>query len=221
MPIERRTALIQWANESGALIFEDDYDSEYRYAQRPIPALQGLDRGCRTVYVGSFSKVVFPSLSIGYAIVPHNLIEAFKRMLGMVARPVSQPDQLVLAEFIQQGHFARHLRKMRTVHEERRTALVQSVEKYLSDQLEIIGADAGLHAAARLINGHHDQVISKRANEIGIAVKAISDFLIKPDRKPTKAERAYIENQNGLIFGFACCTPRQISAAIRKMVSLF
>ena len=88
LPIERRMTLIEWANNTGGLIFEDDYDSEYRYAQRPIPALQGLDRGCRTIYVGSFSKVVFPSLSIGYAVVPQGLVEGFRKVLGLVGRPV-------------------------------------------------------------------------------------------------------------------------------------
>lgn len=212
LSIERRMKLIEWANRSCGLIFEDDYDSEYRYAQRPIPSLQGLDHGNRTIYVGSFSKVMFPSLSIGYAIVPVSMIDGFQKALELVGRPPSKLDQLVLTDFINDGHFARHLRRMRTIHEQRRTALVESVTDRLGHVMQIIGADAGLHCTARLVDRLDDKQVSEKAAELGVIVKALSDYFVTTKRSA---------KTNGLIFGFACSTPTQICTAIRKIAPIF
>ena len=214
LPIERRMKLIDWANQSGGLIFEDDYDSQYRYNQRPIPSLQGLDHGKRTIYVGSFSKVVFPSLGIGYAVVPVGMIDGFRRALAMVGRPASKLDQLVLTDFINDGHFARHLRRMRTIHEERRTALVESVEMHLPHVLQVVGADAGLHCTARLDQRFCDKLISRRASETGIIIKSLSDYFVST----TSGKKSGL---NGLIFGFASAPPAEIRAAIQKITRLF
>lgn len=212
MSIDRRMQLIEWASRNQSWIVEDDYDSEFRYSHRPIPALQGLDPGERTIYVGSFSKVMYPSLGIGYVVVPYPLIDAFRKVLAVAGRPPSKVDQIALAEFIDEGHFARHLRRMRIVHESRRTALVESINTHLSHALRIVGADAGLHCTALLDDRWHDQTIVQKAGENGVFLRSLSEFF---DHDPR------FENTNGLVFGFACSTPSQIKAAIRKLLPIF
>ena len=215
LSIERRMQLIDWANRNRGLIFEDDYDSEYRYAHRPIPSLQGLDRGQRTIYVGSFSKVIYPSLSIGYAIVPRCMAEGFNNAMALSSRPASTVDQMVLTDFINEGHFARHLRRMRKVHEHRRTTLVEGIKEQFADHLKIVGCDAGLHCAARLLKSKDDREVSARLEETGVTAPAISDFLLSGAGSPPRSE------VSGLVFGFACSKPNQIRSAIRRMQSVF
>lgn len=212
MPIERRIQLLEWANQNQAWIVEDDYDSEFRYAHRPIPALQGLDSGDRTIYVGSFSKVLFPSLGMGYVVVPQTMLDGFRKALSLVGRPPSKIDQIVLTEFIEEGHFARHLRRMRTVHEARRSALVDMVREHLSHAMQIVGADAGLHCTAILNDKWNDKSVSIQAAERGVVLRPLSAFLESHQQS---------EFRNGLIFGFACSTPIQIRAAIRKLLPIF
>lgn len=213
LSIERRMELIDWAQRNKSIIIEDDYDSEYRYAQRPIPSLQGLDRSDRTVYIGSFSKVVFPALSIGYAVVPKGLIDAFETALAIVGRPPSILDQIILNDFISEGHFGRHLRRMRKVHQERRTALVDALDEYLGDQLQIVGSDAGLHCTARLPQNQDAAVIAQRIREQRVAIRDISEYEI--------AGTALNERTNGLIFGFACAPPAKIRSAVRTIMECF
>ena len=211
LSIERRMHLIEWANKTGGLVFEDDYDSEYRYAQRPIPAMQGLDKGNRTIYVGSFSKVIFPSLSIGYAIVPPGMAKVFRKAMSLVGRPPSRFDQLVLTDFIDEGYFARHLRRMRTIHEQRRTALVNTIDQNLSDILQIEGADAGLHCTALFRDNRPDVPVVQAAADNGIMLKAVSTYYY-----PGAGSR----QRNGLVFGFASATPGQIKSAVRRLASV-
>jgi len=213
LSIERRMELIEWARQNQSIIIEDDYDSEYRYAQRPIPSLQGLDPSQRTVYIGSFSKVIFPALSIGYAVVPPGMVEAFETALAIVSRPPSILDQIILNDFIKQGHFGRHLRRMRKVHQERRTALVESIAIHLSDKLQIVGSDAGLHCTAQLLNGQNPEVLANRIRENGIAIRDIGQYEFEETRDD--------ERTNGLLFGFACATPGQIRSAVRSIVECF
>lgn len=212
MSIERRMQLLELAHQHQIWIVEDDYDSEFRYAHRPIPALQGLDTGDRTIYVGSFSKVIYPSLGIGYAIVPPSLMEGFRKVLAMVGRPPSRVDQIVLTEFIEEGHFARHLRRMRTVHDERRTVLVDAIREQLCDVLEIVGADAGLHCTAILDGNWSDVAVANEAASRGVLLRPLSSCFEGNPRS------VY---QNGLVFGFACSTPSQIRGAIRKIMPIF
>lgn len=213
LSIERRMELINWAQENKAIIIEDDYDSEYRYAQRPIPSLQGLDQSDRTVYIGSFSKVVFPALSIGYAIVPAGIAEAFETALAIVGRPPSILDQIILTDFIREGHFGRHLRRMRKVHQERRTALVDAVGSALSGKLEIVGSDAGLHCTARLLTGENAAVVADRIRRKGVVIRDISEY--------EYGNTPLDEKTSGLLFGFACATPGQIRCAVRTMIDCF
>ena len=212
LTIERRMQLIELARQHEIWIVEDDYDSEFRYAHRPIPALQGLDSGDRTIYVGSFSKVIYPSLGVGFAIVPPSLIDGFRKALYLVGRPPSLVDQIVLTQFIDEGHFARHLRRMRTVHEARRSALVDSLQKQLGHVLQIVGADAGLHCTAILNRNWSDVIVADEAAARGVLLRPLSSCLAADQQS---------EFCNGLVFGFACSTPNQIRAAVRKISPIF
>ncbi len=213
LPIERRLALLNWAHETEALILEDDYDSEYRYAQQPLPCMQGLDHGSRTIYVGSFSKVVFPALGLGYAIVPKPMVTAFENAIKLMSRPGSQIDQIVLSEFIREGHFVRHLRRMRKTHALRRETFVAEIEKHLSNKLEVIGCPAGLHCTTILKTKQRDTEIVEALDQQGIIARPLSGYYLP--ETPAKKRR------NGLVFGFASATPVMIRKRIRQMAELF
>src|SRR5580658_907270 len=150
MSLARRLQLLEWAGKSGALILEDDYDGEYRYAARPIPALQGLDRQERVLFTGSFSKVLFPSLRLGYLVVPPDLVDSVSATLSVTSRHAPLLEQAVLCDFITEGHFGRHLRRMREVYAERLSVLVECARQDLTGLLEISGVEAGLQTAAWL-----------------------------------------------------------------------
>ena len=145
MSLPRRLALIEWAKLNNAWIIEDDYNSEFRYAGRPLSSLQGLDTAGRVIYVGTFSKTIFPSLRIGCAVIPPELIDVFTsaRALNDVQSPAI--DQAILTEFIAEGHFARHIRRMRKLYERRQQILIKECEKHLNGLLEVKKADAGMH----------------------------------------------------------------------------
>jgi len=230
LPVERRLELVQWAEANNSLIFEDDYDSEYRYAGRPLPSLQGLDRASRTIYVGSFSKVIFPALGLGYAIVPPPMIGAFQNALKLTSRSGSQIDQIVLSEFIREGHFVRHLRRMRKTHALRRAALVEELEKRLNDELEIIGCDAGLHCATLLRpsgfrNRVSDHEIVDELKKLKIVARPLSSYYVseksavQKSTSKTKSPRLREDSKpkQGLVFGFACATPGKIRRRMKDV----
>jgi GntR family transcriptional regulator/MocR family aminotransferase len=213
LPIEKRLALIRWANESQSLILEDDYDSEYRYSQQPLPCMQGLDQGARTIYVGSFSKVVFPALGLGYAIVPTSMVTAFENALRLVSRLGSQVDQIALSEFIREGHFVRHLRRMRKTHALRREVFVAELKKRLSDKLEVIGTPAGLHCTSIIKTKQSDIDLVARFAEMGVVARALSEYYLPGTPKRLR--------KNGLVFGFAASEPQRIRKRIREIAELF
>lgn len=156
MSFSRRLALLNWARENDALIIEDDYDSEFRYSGRPIPALQGLDEHNRVLYVGTFSKVMFPGLRLGYAVIPPPLIEVFRRAKWLCDRQCLLIDQMALAEFIQTGQLAQHVRRMRSVYESRRRSLIGSLQA-ATDSVTIPGDASGLHILARFHSLGHQK----------------------------------------------------------------
>ncbi len=210
LPVERRLELINWAKENESLILEDDYDSEYRYSQKPLPCMQGLDRASRIIYVGSFSKVVFPALGLGYAIVPPQMVSAFENALRLSSRPASQVDQIVLSEFIREGHFIRHLRRMRKTHALRRQVFVEQIQKHLADELEIIGGAAGLHCTTTFKSQNkNDVAIVKQLAEQGIITRPLSGYYMSGTKKDRRL--------NGLVSGFACSTPSQTRRRIREL----
>ncbi len=205
MSATRRMLLLNWAARSGAWIIEDDYDSEYRFGDRPIPSLQGLDAGARVIYVGTLSKVMFPALRLGYVVAPKDLVEAFAAARDATDQFSSTLYQAVMADFIREGHFARHIRRMRVLYMERRAALVEAIRNQLDDKLEVIGAEAGMHLVALLPRGVSDVTVAKKANAIDISAMPLSSCYLKPPRR------------GGLILGYGGTDARQIHDGVRKL----
>jgi GntR family transcriptional regulator/MocR family aminotransferase len=209
MTATRRLMLLHWAMRSGAWIIEDDYDSEYRLGGRPIASLQGLDTDARVIYIGTFSKVLFPALRVGYLVVPKDMVEAFSTARDATDQFSSTLYQAALTDFIRQGHFARHIRRMRMLYIQRRTALVEAIRQRLSDKLTVIGAEAGMHLVALLPRGVSDVAISLRAAEMGISAMPLSSCCAKPPRV------------GGLILGYGGTDAHQIHEGIRKLAMCF
>ena len=179
MTLERRLALLQWAEESGAVIIEDDYDGEYRYVGRPIGALQGLDRTGAVIYVGSFSKVLFPALRLGYLVVPDGMVEAFAAARSLTTRFPPGVEQAVLCDFMAEGHFGRHVRRMRELYAERLTALVHGVTEKLGGVLELARTDAGLQTVGWLPSGIDAETAASEAASRGVEVVPVGRCAIQ------------------------------------------
>lgn len=205
MTAARRMLLLNWAARSGAWIIEDDYDSEYRLEGRPIASLQGLDTDARVIYIGTFSKAMFPALRLGYVVVPADLVEAFSNARDATDQFSSTLYQAAMTDFIREGHFARHIRRMRVIYGQRRTVLVDAIEKQLGDMLEVIGTEAGMHLVALLRPGVSDVAIAKRAAEVGISAMPLSSCYAKPPAR------------GGLILGYGGTDTRDIHEGIRKL----
>jgi GntR family transcriptional regulator/MocR family aminotransferase len=167
LSLERRLTLLHWAARSGAWILEDDYDSEYRYAGYPLTALAGLDAAARVLYVGTFNKTMFPSLRLGYLVVPESLIEAFVavRVIGVQHAP--RIEQAILADFIAEGHYERHLRHTRAVCRERRDGLIAAANRELPGLLEFAQMETGLHTVGWLAPNVDDEAIAVAAGREG------------------------------------------------------
>src|SRR5580658_10083319 len=168
MSAARRLQLLEWAHSSNAWIVEDDYDSEYRYESMPVASMQGLDPGSRVIYIGTFSKVLFPTLRLGYMVIPPALVDRFLTVRQTNDICPSHLYQAALADFISAGHFTRHIRKTRRLYAERRNALTQALRKELGSEIEILGAEAGMHLVVTLPPGMSDQKISARAAQEGL-----------------------------------------------------
>jgi GntR family transcriptional regulator/MocR family aminotransferase len=205
MSAARRLALLDWASQRDAWILEDDYDSEYRYVSRPLGALQGMDTTDRVVYIGTFSKVLFPALRVGYLVVPRALWDAF--LDARDALDVFSPTlyQLVLAEFLHEGHFARHLRRMRGIYLRRREAMLEGLARHCADVLTVVNADAGLHIPTMLSNGQRDTSVLQRMTARGLTGVVLSKCYIGP------------ASRNGLLLGFGGFDERTLLAATRTL----
>jgi GntR family transcriptional regulator/MocR family aminotransferase len=205
MSLSRRLALLEWARKSGAMIFEDDYDSEYRYSGRPIPALQGLDRSGQVLFAGSFSKVLFPSLRLGYIVVPPDLVDRFAATLSITTRHAALLEQAVLCDFIVAGHFGRHLRRMREAYAERLGVLLESARQRLAGLLEISDVEAGLQTVGWLRNGISDEEAVRAAAKRKVDVTALSEYSRGPMRR------------QGLQLGFAAVDAVEIRRGVREL----
>jgi GntR family transcriptional regulator/MocR family aminotransferase len=205
MSAARRLLLLNWAARTGAWIIEDDYDSEYRFGSRPIASLQGLDTDERVIYIGTFSKVMFPALRLGYVVVPGDLVPAFSAAREAADIFTSTLYQAVLTDFIGEGHFARHIRRMRMLYMERRTALAKAIGSRLGDSLEVIGAEAGMHLVALLGSGVDDAAVSRAAAGKGISAMPLSACCVK---RPVRG---------GLILGYGSANLHQIRDGVSKL----
>jgi GntR family transcriptional regulator/MocR family aminotransferase len=189
----------------GAWIIEDDYDSEYRYKSMPVASLQGLDHSGRVIYIGTLSKVLFPSLRLGFIVIPRELVERF--IAVRFAMDIFPPylTQEVAADFRCEGHFARHVRRMRCLYSERRTKLVASIHRELGSMVEVHGVEAGMHLAVTLPEGFSDQQIA--------AIAALQGLWLWP-LSPTYVGEPL---RQGFILGFGSTTSAQIPAAVRRL----
>jgi GntR family transcriptional regulator/MocR family aminotransferase len=205
MSASRRLQLLDWAHKTGAWILEDDYDSEYRYETMPIASLQGLDTGSRVIYIGTFSKTLFPSLRLGYMVIPADLVDHFAA--ARRATDLCPPDiyQSVLTEFVDQGHFARHIRKTRLVYKERRSALLDALRREFGSRLEILGAEAGMHLVVILEPGLRDRELSARAAAQGLWLWPLSTSYIGKDIR------------QGFILGFASTKAAEMPNAVSRL----
>jgi GntR family transcriptional regulator / MocR family aminotransferase len=208
MSASRRLQLVDWAQNSGSWIIEDDYDSEFRYESMPIASLQGLDSNSRVIYIGTFSKVLFPSLRVGYIVIPSDLVDRFLSIRH--AMDIGPPTfyQEVLSDFIREGHFARHIRRMRVHYGELRTALVANLRRELGPLVEVLGDEAGMHVTVTLQNGSRDLEIAEPAARLNLSLWPLS---------PSYMGEASLQ---GFILGFGGTRLTEIPNAVRKLRNL-
>ena len=180
MSLTRRLALLEWAAASRGAIFEDDYDSEFRYASRPLPALQGLDRAGSVLYAGTFSKVTFPSMRLGYLVVPPSLVDVFAAARHFADFHSPFLEQAVMTDFIVEGHFERHIRRMRAIYHERQVLLVDLARERLSGLLDVRPADAGMTVIGWLGGGLDDVATARAAERAGLHVLPVSPLSVRP-----------------------------------------
>jgi len=176
LSLPRRLALLDWAARNNAWIIEDDYDGEYRYVSRPLPALKSLDRDGRVLYAGTFSKVLFPSIRLAYLVVPESQIDPFERIIHAVAGGSPELTQAIVTAFITEGHFARHIQRMRKLYAERREATVAGLKSALGKHMHIDTQPGGMHVILRLPDRQSDRRLVASMREAGLYAEALSDW---------------------------------------------
>jgi len=208
MPVSRRIELLNWAKEKGErYIIEDDYDSEFKYGGRPIPALQGLDGGEKVVYLGAFSKSLAPGIRTSYMVLPPNLLRIYNSLMKHLACPVATLNQKVLTRFISEGHFERHLNKMRNLYKRKREILVRELKK-LGKRYEIIGAEAGLHLVIRIKDELTERELITRAEKNDVRVYGLSSYYYGGHDS---------EKHPRILLGFASMKEEEIVEAVKRL----
>lgn len=208
MTLSRRLELLGWAAKEGAWIIEDDYDSEFRYDSKPLASLQGMDTNARVIYVGTFSKVLFPALRLGYVVIPKDLVPQFQAVRKAIDLGCAGFEQSVVAEFMRHGQLARHIRTMRMLYRDRRSTLVRSLQRCLGDRAEIVGSEAGLHLVLLPKGLKNDIELSLRAAQQHLWLWPLSAcYHAKPALQ-------------GLVLGFANTDIDEIHRATRKLMNL-
>jgi len=205
MSLERRFALLRAAQRSDAWIIEDDYDGEFFFGRQPVPTLKSIDQTGLVIYVGTFSKSLFPALRLGFMLVPPALVETFERITSSFIQGVPTSIQAIVAEFIQGGHFATHIRRMRSVYAERHETLIEQARKQLGGLLDVVPTESGLHTIGLLPSNISDRSATKCAKEQGVIVSPINRFSIAPTPF------------NGLVLGFGATNPREIREGVAKL----
>jgi GntR family transcriptional regulator/MocR family aminotransferase len=204
MSASRRLRLLDWARDHGAWVVEDDYDGAYRYDTTSVSSLQGIDSDARVIYIGTFSRVIFPSIRVSYIVIPPDLVERFMAVRFSLGNFPSHLFQEVLADFIRAGQFARHIHRMRALYKQRRAALVDSVQNACRDMLEIHGAGAGMHLTVTLPPGFNDAEIASQATKYGLCLWPLSPcYMNKP--------------RHGFVLGFAATPEDQMAGAVHQL----
>jgi GntR family transcriptional regulator / MocR family aminotransferase len=204
MSADRRLELLRWAARANAWIIEDEYDAEYRYSGHPVAALQALDSSGCVIYVGTFTKMLFNALRLGFMVLPERLVEAFASARSFVDRHPPTLDQAILAEFITEGHFGHHVRRMRQIYAERIEVLKSAADKHLNGVLDVVHTGAGIRTLGWLKTWKSDHDAAQQARKFGLEVEPLSMFTTKYEQPPA------------LMLGFAGCNP----AELRRGVSI-
>lgn len=205
MSLQRRLQLLQWAQQTGAWIIEDDYNCEFRYTGRPLSSLQGLDRTAQVLYLGTYSKILFPALRLGYMIVPPDLIDAFRSMRATSDRQSSIMDQLVLTDFLTQGHFVRYIQRLRALYLERQQTLIEEVKHHLIGCIDIHASETGMHLVGTLPAGLDDTIVADQAARRGIVTPALSRYCIQNSMK------------SALLLGYTSVDPQEIRQGVQTL----
>ena len=208
MSATRRLHLLNWAQRQGAWIIEDDYDSEFRFDARPIASLQGLDVNARVIYIGTFSKILFPSLRIGYIVIPRDLVSLFEAI--RFATDIFPPYlyQEVLADFMELGHLGRYLRKMGRIYGDRQRALLEAIQAEFGDFFTVHGSSAGMQVTVTLPEGFNDIELSARAASERLMLWPLSRYYTGPTAR------------HGFVLGFGSTPTDHIASAVRQMRAL-
>jgi GntR family transcriptional regulator/MocR family aminotransferase len=209
LSLAKRMELLKWAAKNNTWILEDDYDSELRYTGRPLASLQGLDQDNRVIYIGTFSKVVFPALRVAYLILPtKELADHFKAIKAVLDRQLPIVEQIIMHAFIEEGHFVRHLRKMRLAYYERQKMLIQAVEKELKGKMRVEEQAAGMHLIGWLQPDQDDKEVSSRLAAQGILTNPLSGYCMKFERPPA------------LILGYTAFNKFRLRHHVQKMARI-
>ncbi|MGB1311503.1 MAG: PLP-dependent aminotransferase family protein [Leucothrix sp.] len=209
LSLERRLALIDWAKQQGTWIIEDDYDSEFRYEGPPLTALQGLGGEDCVIYAGTFTRILHPSIRLGYLVTPKRLIEPFNHAKRYIDGGISQLPQLALGEFMASGQFASHVRRMRKLYQHRREVLNQAIEDAFTGTLQRIAGDGGMHSVYLLDSKYNDVSLCKLTNQQGLGIRALSNYYQSD------------EPQQGLVIGFAGFNDGEIQRGVTLLQSSF
>jgi GntR family transcriptional regulator/MocR family aminotransferase len=212
MSVSRRLALLEWARVAGAWILEDDYDSEYRFAGRPIASLQGMDSSERVIYMGTFSKVLFPSLRIGYLVLPPALVDVFAAARGWNDWHSPTLEQAVLADFFSEGHFGRHLRRMRALYAHRHAVLLAAARRHLVGLLDVEPSTGGMFTVGWLPQGTDAVAAARMASEQGVTADPLQTYAALSRALPPALLLGFAGFDDGAIEGGV----RQLAAALRR-----
>jgi len=204
MSISRRLKLLEYANKNDAWIIEDDYDSEFRFAGSPLPSLQGMDKFGRVIYIGTFSKVLFPGLRLGYLVLPSvEMVNPFAVLKSITDRQSPIFEQIVLTKFIEEGHFTKHIRKMRMLYKERKEFLIEELKRELGNLLKVKESDAGMHIVGLLPERFNDKKVSDLAKEKDLIVYPLSEYVLKFKRGP------------GLVMGYTAFNKNKLKEGVQ------
>jgi len=207
LSLSRRLELLDWAARCEAFVVEDDYDSEYHYSGRPLQALAGIDAGRRVLYVGTFSKLMFPALRLGYLVVPESLLEPIVAAKALADTGSSALEQLALADFIGEGHFERHMKRSRMRNAARRETLLDAIARNFGDRAEVSGSATGLHVLAwlRARDGAPIAAVRRKAEAVGVGLYSVAPYYLRP---PTRT---------GILLGYGALDERQIREGIARL----
>ena len=206
MSISRRIQLLQYASKNNCLIIEDDYDSEFRYSGSPLPSLQGMDKNNCVLYLGTFSKVLFPALRLGYLVLPDSqMLEVFVSAKSMMDRQSPMFEQMITAQFLKKGYFTWHIRKMRTLYKDRQEFLITEMKKELGDLIKVNKSDAGMHIIAWLKENLDSNLISKKARGNNLIAYPISEYVLKFKQKPA------------LLLGYTAFDKKKLKEGVQKL----